>query len=96
MATFISLVNWTEQGIRNVKVSPDRYEAFKAVAEKTKVKIKGFYYTMGRCDMVLITEASDEAAMSAMLKLCSLGNLRTETMLSFSVDEMRKLIGKMP
>ena len=62
MATFISLVNWTDQGIRNVKESPDRYEAFKAVAEKAGVKVKGFYYTMGRYDMVLITEASDEAA----------------------------------
>lgn len=96
MATFISLVNWTDQGIRNVKDSPDRYEAFKAVAEKAGVKVKGFYYTMGRYDMVLITEASDEAAMATMLKLCSLGNLRTETMRSFSVDEMRKFIGKMP
>ena len=34
MATFISLVNFTDQGIRNVKDSPDRYEAFRAMAEE--------------------------------------------------------------
>jgi len=95
MATFISLLNWTDQGIRNVKDSPDRYEAFRAAAEKMGVKVKGFYYTMGYYDMVLIAEGSDEAAMTALLKLGSLGNLRTETLRSFSVEEMRKFIGKM-
>jgi len=96
MATFVSLLNFTEQGIRNVKDSPDRYEAFRAMAEKVGVKVKGFYYTMGHYDMVLIVEGSDEAAMTAMLKLGSLGNVRTVTLRSTSVEEMRKMIGKMP
>ena len=96
MATFISLVNFTDQGIRNVKDSPDRYEAFKALAEKVGGKVKGVYYTMGHYDMVLIVEGSDEAAMTAMLKVGSLGNVRTETLRGFSVEEMRKIIGKMP
>ena len=96
MATFVSLLNFTEQGIRNVKDSPDRYEAFRAMAEKVGVKVKGFYYTMGRYDMVLITEGSDEAAMTALLKLGSLGNVRTVTLRGFAVEEMRKMIGKLP
>jgi uncharacterized protein with GYD domain len=96
MATFISLVNFTDQGIRNVKDSPDRYEAFKAMAEKVGVKVKGFYYTIGHYDMVLIVEGSDEAAMTAMLKVGSLGNVRTETLRGFSLEETRKIISKMP
>jgi len=96
MSTFIILVNFTDQGIRNVKDSPDRYEAFKALAEKVGGKVKGFYYTMGHYDMVLIVEGSDEAAMTAMLKVGSVGNVRTETLRGFSVEEMRKIIGKMP
>ena len=96
MATFISLVNFTDQGIRSVKDSPDRYEAFRAMAEKVGVKVKGFYYTIGHYDMVLIVEGSDEAAMTAMLKVGSLGNVRTETLRGFSLEEMRKFIGKMP
>ena len=95
MATFIILVNFTDQGIRNVKDSPDRFEAFKAMAEKTGGKVKSVYYTMGRYDMVIVVEGSDEAAMSSMLKVGSLGNVRTETLRGFSVDEMRKMIGKM-
>lgn len=96
MATFISLLNFTDQGIRNVKDSPDRYEAFRAMAEKVGVKVKGFYYTIGHYDMVLIMEGSEEAAMTAMLKVGSLGNVRTETLRGFSAEEMKKMIGKMP
>jgi uncharacterized protein with GYD domain len=95
MATFIILVNFTDQGIRNVKDSPDRFEAFKTMAEKAGGKVKSVYYTMGHYDMVLVVEGSDEAAMSSMLKVGSLGNVRTETLRGFSVDEMRKIIGKM-
>jgi uncharacterized protein with GYD domain len=96
MATFISLINFTDQGIRNVKDSPDRYEAFKALAEKVGGTVKGVYYTMGHYDMVVIVEGSDEAAMTAMLKVGSLGNVRTETLRGFSLEEMRKIISKMP
>jgi uncharacterized protein with GYD domain len=96
MTTFISLLNFTDQGIRNVKDSPDRYEAFRTMAEKLGVKVKGFYYTMGNYDMVLILEGADEATMSALLKVGSLGNVRTGTLRGFSVEEMRKMIGKLP
>ena len=96
MATFIGLVNFTDQGIRNVKDSPDRYEAFRAMAEKVGVTVKGVYYTIGHYDMVLIMEGSDEAAVTAMLKVGSLGNVRTETLRGFSLEEMRKIVGKLP
>ena len=96
MATFIGLVNFTDQGIRNVKDSPDRYEAFRAMAEKVGVTLKGVYYTVGHYDMVLIMEGSDEAAVTAILKVGSLGNVRTETLRGFSLEEMRKIVGKLP
>lgn len=65
MATFISLLNFTEQGIRNVKDSPDRYEAFKAMAEQLGVRVKDLYYTVGRYDIVAVMEGSDEARSNA-------------------------------
>ena len=96
MATFIGLVNFTDQGIRNVKDSPDRYEAFRAMAEKVGVTLKGVYYTIGHYDMVLIMEGSDEATLTAMLKVGSLGNVRTEMLRGFSLEEMTKIVGKLP
>jgi len=89
-------VNFTDQGIRNVKDSPARYEAFRALAEKVEGTVKGIYYAIGRYDMVVIVEGGDEAAMTVMLKVGSLGNVRTETLRGFSLEEMRKIIDKMP
>ncbi|OGA33664.1 MAG: GYD family protein [Betaproteobacteria bacterium RIFCSPLOWO2_12_FULL_62_13b] len=96
MATFISLINFTDQGIRNVKDSPQRYEAFMAMAQKLGVTIKSVYYTVGNYDLVVIVEGSDEAATAALLKVGSLGNVRTQTLRAFSLDEMKSIIGKMP
>ncbi len=96
MATFISLINFTDQGIRNVKESPQRYEAFRAMAEKLGVTVKGVYYTVGGYDLVVIVEGSDEAATAALLKVGSLGNVRTQTLRAFSAEEMKGIIAKMP
>ena len=96
MATFISLINFTDQGIRNVKDSPQRYEAFMAMAQKLGVTIRSVYYTVGNYDLVVIVEGSDEAATAALLKVGSLGNVRTQTLRAFSLDEMKSIIGKMP
>ena len=96
MATYISLLNFTDQGIRNIKDSPDRFGAFRATAEKLGVSVKGFYYTVGHHDMVVILEGSDEAVTTALLKTGSLGNVRSETLRGFSVDETKKMIGSIP
>lgn len=96
MAAFVTLINFTDQGIRNVKESPARFEAFKAMAERLGVTVKSVYYTVGAYDLVLVTEGTDEAAMTALLKVASLGNVRTQTLRGFSVDEMKKIIGNMP
>ncbi len=94
MATFIALANFTDQGIRNVKDSPERFNAFRSLAEKAGVTVKSVHYTVGRYDMVLVVEGSDEAVTAALLKVGSLGNVRTETLRGFSVDEMKQIIGK--
>ena len=96
MATFISLLNFTDQGIRNIKDSPDRYGAFRAVAEKLGVTVKSFHYTVGHHDMVVILEGSDEAVTTVLLKSGSLGNVRSETLRAFTVDETKRMIGNIP
>lgn len=97
MATFISLVNFTQQGIRDFKVSPARAAKFKSMAGKAGVTVKEIYWTMGAHDVVLILEApDDEAATSTMLSLASLGNVRTQTLRAFNSSEMEEIISKAP
>ena len=95
MAKFISLVNLTEQGVRDFKVSPDRAAKFKTMAQKIGVTVKDVYWTMGAHDVVLILEApNDEAIVAAMLDLASLGNVRTQTLRAFDSSEMKEIISK--
>lgn len=96
MATFIVLMNFTDQGIRDVKESPRRSDAFRVMAEKLGVIVKDAYYTVGRYDLVVILEGSDEAVTAALLKAGSLGNVKTETLRGFSLEEMRKIVSQMP
>jgi len=96
MATFITLLNFTDQGIRTVKDSPDRYQAFKAMAETLGLAVTAVYWTVGSYDLVLIVEGDEEAATTALLKAGSLGNVRTQTLRGFSEQEIRRIIGNMP
>ncbi len=96
MATYVVLASFTDQGIRSVKDSPDRLAAFRAMVEKLGITMKSVHYTVGAYDIVTVVEGSDEALTSALLKLGSLGNIRTQTMRAFSPEEMKTIISKMP
>ena len=92
MPIFITLTSFTDQGIKNVKDSPDRLQAFRSMAEKMGVKIKDVYYTVGDCDIVVISEGTGEALTAALLKIGSMGNVRTKTMRGFTPDEFKKIL----
>jgi uncharacterized protein with GYD domain len=78
MATFITTLQFTEQGIKAVRDTCNRATAFKTAAEKLGIKVTGQYWTLGTFDGVIVFEAPDEAtATAAMLHLSSQGNLRT-------------------
>ena len=96
MATFIILANFTDQGIKAVKDSPERFNTVRGLAEKVGATIKSVYWTVGRYDVLTVVEGTDEAVTSMLLKLGSLGNVRTETMRAFSAEDFKKLVGKMP
>ncbi len=91
MAAYITLAHFTDQGARTIKDSPARFEAFKAVAEAAGISIKSVHWTTGAFDIVLVSEGSEEAMMTLAMKTAMLGNIRTQTLRGFSLDEMKKL-----
>lgn len=96
MAQYIILINWTDQGIRNVKESPKRLDTARAVAKKLDMELKDFYLTMGDYDMVGHLDApNDESVAKFILGLGTLGNVRTKTLKAFSEDEYRKIIASL-
>ena len=96
MATYIILANFTEQGIRNVKDTSNRADAFRNMAQKAGVTVKEQYWTLGSHDIVAVVEAPDDIAVTALgLSVGALGNVRTETLRAFSKAEMTTIVGKM-
>ena len=94
MATYVSLVRFTEQGIRSIKEGPARLDAAKKAYQAAGGELKAFYLAMGKYDIVIISEgSSDEVAAAMALGLASLGNVRTETMRVFTEAEYKKIIG---
>lgn len=92
MPAYITLANFTDQGARNIKESPDRYEAFRAAAEAAGVSIKSVHWTTGAYDLVIVAEGPEDAMMTLAMKTAALGNVRTQTLRGFNVTEMRKLV----
>ena len=95
MPTYISLVNFTDQGIRNFKETTKRAQAFGDLVQQMGGNLKDIYWTMGAYDAVAITEApDDETAIAAALKVSSLGNVRTTTLRGFDMEEIETVIRK--
>jgi uncharacterized protein with GYD domain len=95
MATFITLASFTDQGARAIKDSPDRFEAYKQLAEAAGITVKSVHWTQGAYDIVLITEGPEEASMVTALKMASLGNVKTQTLRGYSAQEMRRFVSQL-
>jgi uncharacterized protein with GYD domain len=95
VATFISLVNWTEQGIAGFKDTSKRVDAVQETLAKHGGKIKDMYWTIGPYDVVAVIEApDDESATAALLEIGAIGNVRTTTLRGFNRTEMEAIIAK--
>jgi len=96
MPTYITLLNWTEQGMVKIKGSPKRLDAGRKAFKKAGCELKDAYLTMGPYDLVCTLEAPDaETAAKAILSLGAEGNVRTLTLPAFTEDQYRKIIGSL-
>jgi uncharacterized protein with GYD domain len=96
MAYYVLLSNFTDQGIKSIKDTQKRAEAFKAQAKKRGVKVHQLLWTLGQHDIVAIAEADDDIAATALaLSIASLGNIRTQTLRAFDAGDMSKILAKM-
>jgi len=97
MPTYVSLLRYTEEGIKKIKESPTRLEAAKQSVRAMGGELKAFYLVMGQYDAVVISEVpDDEAASRFALATGARGYVRTETMRAYTEDEYRQLIAALP
>jgi uncharacterized protein with GYD domain len=89
------LANFTEQGIRNVKDTLKRAEAFKEMAGRFGASVKDIRWTLGQYDIVATIEAPDDLSTTALgLALGAMGNVRTQTLRAFGAAEMKQILDK--
>jgi uncharacterized protein with GYD domain len=96
MATYVVLSQFTDQGIRTIKNSPQRASQVAEVARSFGCEMKEVYWTMGQYDIVSIVEAPDEQSFAAFgFAIGSAGNIRTQTLRAFSKNELGAILGKL-
>jgi uncharacterized protein with GYD domain len=89
MATYISLLNFTEQGIKNIKQGPERLDAAKLAFKAAGAEIQ--------YDAIVVSDApDDETTAKIALSIGALGNVQTETFRAFPESEYKKLISALP
>ena len=97
MPTYVTLLKFTDKGIKTIKEAPKRIEAAKQMAKASGAQMKAVYYVMGRYDAVVISEApDDETAVRMALGGAMQGNVTSETLRAFTDDEFVKIVAKLP
>ena len=97
MPTYVTLYKWTDQGVKDVKNTPARFQASNKLAESLGGKILNIYVTMGEYDVIVVSESpSDEVAAAIALSIASKGNVKSLTMRAFTEGEFAQIVKKVP
>ena len=93
MATYVSLINWTEQGIQDFQETTQRAEAFTRLVEGNGGTIRELLWTLGQYDLVVIADFPDElTGVAVLLQVGALGNIRSTTLSAFNAAQMTDII----
>lgn len=94
MPRYVSLLNWTEQGVKDYKATLERADAAKKLAADLGGTLD-VHWTLGEYDIVAVSEfPDDETATAFLLKVGSLGNIRSKTLRAFDASEMERIISR--
>lgn len=93
MPTYVTLLNWTDQGVRAYEDTVQRSHQASAAMERLGVRMVSIYWTIGPYDLVAVVEApDDETATAALLQVGSTGNVRTTSMRAFGAEEVERIV----
>jgi uncharacterized protein with GYD domain len=96
MVRYLSLLTFTEQGIRDVEKTVARAKSFESDVKSAGGKVVAQYWATGEADGCVVFEAPDaETATSLLLALGKKGNVRTRTLQVWSADELQAAMRKM-
>jgi uncharacterized protein with GYD domain len=95
MPRFVMLVNYTDKGIANLKDSPKRADAFRAMVAKHGGKVEQQFWCMGAFDGLVVLNAPSDEAMSAIaLSVGQMDAIRTTTLRAYDEAEFQAILKK--
>jgi uncharacterized protein with GYD domain len=95
MNTYVSLINWTDEGIRHFHDTTQRAEDFSKLVENSGGRVRELLWTVGQYDVVCVADfPDDESGVAALLEVGSAGHVRSTTLRAFSADEMTAIISR--
>ena len=66
MPTYISLIRYTEQGVKTFKDVSQRLDETRHAGEAIGATLIGYYLTMGQYDAIAISEAPDDHTIAKL------------------------------
>ena len=94
MARYVTLLRFTDQGVKHIKKSPARAVAFRKAVEKSGITVESQLWTVGSCDGVLILCGEEKKVLRCLTELAALGNVRTKTLQAFDAEAFGEVVGK--
>ena len=93
MPTYVTLSNFTDQGMKNIRETTKRAEAFRKAAKEAGITVKEILWTQGQYDAIAIFESPDDTTTSAfLLSVAKLGNITVQTLRAFTATDMEKIL----
>lgn len=92
MVRYVSLISFTDKGIRDVSNSLRRAASFRSDVESKGGKVLSQYWALGDIDGFVVFEVPDDkAAAAVMLQLGKEDNVRTKTSRAFDASEFESI-----
>ena len=95
MTTYVSLINWTDQGIKNFRDTTQRADDFTQLVKSSGGNVRELLWTVGEYDLVCVADfPDDETGVAALLQVASSGNVRSNTLRAFNAGEMAGILNR--
>ena len=95
MIRYLALINFTDQGIRNVSDSIQRASSFGQSVQAAGGTLLSQFWSVGEVDGCVLFEVPDEeTGARLLLALAKDGNVRTRTMRLYDTQEFQQVLAK--
>ena len=97
MAHYISLLNYSHEGLKNLKGLPARLDNIRKVFKDAGGELISYHLTFGQYDAIVLTDLpDDETGAKILLNAALAGNFSSQTFRAFDEGESGRILQSLP